>query len=223
MTSYFDGVLDKWTNTDGSAVSTNGVIDETTHPNTLQLLAGGSLTPVIPILPLPTDHHDYNIAVKFNIPVGGFLSVRWYTTTTGLGTAYELTLDAVTGLGTLQRWVGGAPTLLQADTIWPLDCVFTPGVWYALRISTTNIDANTRAIRILIDGNQAVPVAGTELIDAPGVSPGSGFYLFKNGGLTSVWLDNVESWRNPARFATIETSTLTERGGAVTMTSNFVQ
>lgn len=219
----FDLVLDKWTNLDGNSVASQGAIDAVTYPNTLKLVPGGNLTPVIPILPMQTSHHDYNIVCKFNIPATGILVVRWYTALTSAGTAYELTLDAATGRGTLRRWDAGVSTVIQAAALWPAGLVFSPGVWYSLRISTVNVNATTRALRILIDGAQAVPATGTELIDVPGITPGFGYYLFKSAGATPVWIDNVESWRNPARFATIGLSTISERGGAVTMTSNFVQ
>lgn len=219
---HFDGTLDKWTNIDGGAIAANGSIDTLVQPKTLMLTPSGSLAPVIPILPNAVDHHDYNIAFKFNIPSTGQLVVRWYTTTTVNGDAYELALDAATQRGTLRRWVGGVATVIQASTSWPSDLLFTPGVWYSLRISTSNLDSNTRSIRILIDGNQVIPATGLELIDSS-TTPASGFYLFMNSGTTPVWIDNVESWRNPARFATIGLSTIAERGGAVTMTSNFIQ
>lgn len=218
----FDTVLDKWVNTDGDPVGDHGAIS-TTNPGTLELFAGKSLQPIIPILPASTDHHDYNVVCKFNIPANGVLVVRWYTTATANGTAYELTLDAATGRGTLRRWIAGVATVIQAAANWPSSLVFSPGVWYSLRISTVNVNSTTRALRILIDGCQAVPyTSDSELIDAPGASPSSGFYLFKNTGATPVWIDNVESWRNPARFATIGLSTIAERGGAVTMSPNFI-
>ena len=94
------------------------------------------------------------------------------------------------------------------------------GVDYKLRVQTYNVGLD-RHIRVYIDNIPVVPGTDTDFIDSV-VNPSAGPYRFK--AITdSVTIDNVESWRMPARFATITLSTLSERGGKVTMSSNFVQ
>jgi len=220
----FDAVLDKWTPGSGTLAS-SAVIDTGADAGTMKVIASHQVKPIIPLLPNSSDHHDYNIAFKFKIPIGGNLVVRFYadSATPHAGTAYELSIDcAGGGLGALNRWNAGVQTPLQAAFYWPHQDI-APDTWYSCRIKIVNVGAD-RHIQIYIDGNQVVPgnQGGTELVDTGGSVLTSGpYYLCAQSDYMHI--DNVESWRDPARFATIELSTIDERGGAVTMSSNFIQ
>lgn len=221
----FDAVLDKWQNTDNLAVAAQGAIDAVTFPDTLQLFSGGELQPIIPIISAPSGHHDYNVATKFLLQSATSQFVaRWYTTTSANGTAYELTISKQSVK--LVRIIAGAATVLVA-AFNPPTVNILPQTWYALRLSIVTGTPQGNEIRILIDGNLIIPTSGSgafpDGVSAPITGlPTSGPYMFKNTGSDNVWFDNVESWRNPGRFATIQLSTPTERGGAITTSSNFV-
>lgn len=224
----FDGALDKWVNASGGSLSSAAVIDTGTDAGTMKLLANGQVKPTIPILPNSTDHHDYNIAFKFKMPTAANLVVRFYADSgvPHAGTAYELSISTnfSPGIASFSRYNAGVQTPLQPAGNWP-SLNIAPDTWYSCRIIITNLTSTSRSIRIYVDGIQVVPgtQGGTELIDTGAASPSSGPYYFSTPSGAYIHLDNVESWRNPARFATIGLSTITERGGAVTMTSNFIQ
>lgn len=215
----FDSELDKWTFTAGSAgLPTIGWPIVGQIGAALKLLDGAYAKPVVPILPNNAAHVNYNIVAKFHLVSPTTLVVRFYDNGND---RYELELrgDSVNNVQ-LSRYTGGAPTTMVLMT----SPIIHNADWHKLRIGVVTNGAN-REIKIFIDSTKIIPTVGDALIDSSGVPPSSGPYQFGTLGSTDqeLYLDNVESWRNPGRYATIGISTLTERGGQLTMSSNFIQ
>lgn len=212
----FDGELDKWTT---SAGTLGPIVD-----GALQLQFSSAVIPTIPIVPV-SGLHDYNVAFKFMFQ--NLLSdfrFRFYIDLSGSNGNhfYEIRFTPNGSSWDLSLRRDGS-TILQA----PITVGYVvPSVWYGLRVHVVNTTSTQRSIRVLLDNNQVVPISGVELLDTNADGPAFGNIQFFNiNGVAGrdVYIDNVELWRNPGRLAIIDISTPTERGGAVTMTSNFIQ
>lgn len=209
----FDGELDKWTRTAGATDPTINTDGEMVVP------AGVEVAPTIPILTADAQHVNYNLVSKFKLDAAASKFIaRWYMDAAA-GHRYDLEISTTSPRLLLRRYIAGAPTTLYSGD--PAAVSLVAGTWYKLRITTNNVGGD-RHIQVFIDSNKVIPTAGDALIDTPGGgTPSAGPYRFAtSGGI--VYQDNVESWRNPARFATIGLSTLTERGGAAVLSSNFI-
>lgn len=174
--------------------------------------------PIVPILAADSDHVNYNIVAKFKLDAGADFVAKFYGIA---GDRYDLRVKS-TGVVSVTRYIASVSTIIFTQTITAISII--AGVWYKVRISVNTLSATVRSIRVLIDGNQVVPDPddGSELLDTPGSGLiASGPYGFYAAGV--IQIDNVESWRNPARFAIIGLSTASEPGGAATVTDNFVQ
>lgn len=214
----FETGLDRWTNT--GTVQIFG--------NRLSIRDAAIAQPIIPILANDAAHTNYNIAAKFNIKPASDFITQFYK----IGTNYYQLTISLGGQLLLQRYVSGVPTTIFNDNVAAYlsgGFSITQNTYYKLRIRVSTLAGNNRSIRVLIDSNQVIPrpdSGQSELIDNVGGSIlTSGPYRFtvSAGADDEVALDNVESWRDPGRCATIGLSTAAEPGGAVVKTSNFVQ
>lgn len=196
----FDTELDKWTFTEAGDPSTieDGVL--------LLDCAGTTARPIIPLY--DGTETGYNIVTKFWFEADDcILTTHFNISASNIYFSLEIAADSIY----LLRY-GPGFSVLGSSTAFPI----VPECWYKLRVTSVLADDGTLEIKVYIDAN-LVMTANSTLPAGPWE-----FITAGNAG-ELVKLDNVESWRNPARFATIKLSTLDERGGAVTMTDNFIQ
>lgn len=209
----FDGELDKWDIiTPSQAAIVDGVFeiqDDNVHAK-----------PIIPLLPTPADNLNYNIVTKFRTSDESIIMVTRFYEQIADDTYYELYInptDAANGTVSLYATVGGGTSIIIA-AFTPAMVPLKPGIWYKLRITIETLSTTQNLIRVLIDGNEVINFTHTHAI---GFLIYGGYKFISGGGPMS--LDNVESWRNPSRWATVQLSTPSEPGGAVVMSPNFVQ
>jgi phage tail-like protein len=206
----FDSELDKWTIHAGDASIVDGVMF-------LSAAIPVVVEPTIPIITDQSENKDYNIVAKFKLDAGtGRFVTRWYCSDVSGGTCFELAIQAASPRVAYTMYVAGVATNLEQTDAFEI----YEDVWYKLRISTVNVGSDVEH-RIVIDNNLMFDNGDAKYTDTTPGTASSGFYLFKATG-GHVYLDNVESWRNPGRFALIEIGTPSEPRGAVTMTDNFV-
>lgn len=210
----FDVELDKWEIITGTA--------PTIETGTMLVPSGAFTNPVIPIN-AGVLAVDYNIVSKFKLGAGTTFVTRWYCENmadTTLGTCFELKIQSASPKVTYTQYRNDiAVTTETTDTFEVVD-----DVWYKLRVSTVNPSTTTREHRLVIDNNLLFDNGSGKYTDTVNADqrPNGGQYMF-GAEAADLNLDNVESWRNPGRFATIEIGTPSEPRGAVTMSDNFVE
>ena len=177
-----------------------------------------AIVPIVPVASLST----YVAITKFTLGTGGQAILRWYVNVAADTYYYVHLQEAVPQLRFIQV-IGGVPTTLVTINNLALTPLFED-VPYKLRVQTIN-ESGQNLIRIYIDNELVVPTSGSDYTDAAGGRPSAGVIrLASDAGGGDVTFDNVEVFRLPGRYATIEIGSLDEPDGEVTFqTDNFVQ
>lgn len=202
----FDAELNLWDVISGSPVVVGGELEMT----------DSAIEPVIPIVSSP-NQKEYAVVTKFRLDsvTNANLEVRWYWDSVANNDYYYMLIrpDNPTEVEVWAYSTGSFPLILKDVTEFSL----IRDVDYKLRFQTFKDPSGDNVISVWIDNNLIGTITDTTF---SGFITDGTFRFISTG---KVWLDNVESWRDPARFATVELSTLTERGGAITKTVNFIQ
>lgn len=202
----FDRDLGLWTRIAGTD-------DPTLTDGEMTIPAGTEVQPAVPILGGdPAAHQDYVLIHKFKLQSGSTHRVKWYVKDSTH--YYQVDIKLTTDKVTVTRFNPG-PGILGTSDVPTVG--LAPDTYYKLRIQTVNISPTTRRWKLYLDN-----VLVFDMFDF-GPNPPYGPYTFSavTGGDPTT-IDNVESFRIPGRFATVQVSTLTERGGHVEMTPNFI-
>ena len=203
----FDLDLSRWTVVTGAPPT---IVDgEMVIPN------GGTEEAVVPIFTgTPSAQTNYILITLFRtIGVANRFFARWYIEDPGQD-YFEFTVDPNQSGGgsvlTLQRFVGGVAT--HTIGLNPVAFSIIDGANYKLRLETINLVGPLVQVKVYIDNNLAFDET------FPSGPPGFGNFQFGAFGTgAGAVVDNVESWRSPARFATVGIN------DAVVQTANFVQ